>query len=68
MNVLRLSKVLNLKPSNLECLGLSVPGMPNGPSGMELHQHDSNSHDNYKSYEVFFWDDIKEEIFDKVKY
>ena len=55
---------MNLKPSNLEWLGISVPEIPNGPSGMKLH-HDSNLHDDYKSYEVFFWDDIKEEIFDK---
>ena len=58
---------MNLKPSNLEWLGISVPEIPNGPSGMKLH-HDSNLHDDYKSYEVFFWDDIKEEIFDNVKH
>ena len=56
------------KPSNLEWLIISVHGMSNSPSGIELHHHDSNLLYHYKSYEVFFWDDIKEEIFDKVKY
>ena len=59
---------MNLKLSNHEWLGISVPEMPNGPSGMKLHHYDSNLHDDYKNYEVFFWDDIKEEIFDKVKH
>ncbi len=59
---------MNLKPSNLEWLGMSVHGISNCPSGMELHHHDSNLHDHYKSYEVFFWDYLKEEIFDTVKH
>ena len=32
--------------------------MSNGPTGLELHHHDSNSHDHYKNYEVFFFEMI----------
>ena len=58
-------KKLNLKSPTIA--GIAVPGMPHGSPGMEVHNHGSNSHDHYKSYEVFsFGENIKEEIFDKV--
>ena len=32
--------------------GIAVPGMPLGSPGMEMHSHDSHSHD-YENYKVF---------------
>ena len=59
-------KKLNLKSPTIA--GIAVPGMPHGSPGMEVHNHGSHSHDNYKSYEVLsFGEDTKEEIFDTVK-
>ena len=58
-------KKLNLK--SLTIVGIAVPGMPHGSPGMEVYDHGSHSHNQYKSYEVFsFADDNREEIFDKV--
>ena len=58
-------KKLNLKSPTIA--GIAVPGMAHGSPGMEVHNHGSHSHDNYKSYEVYsFGENIQEEIFDKV--
>ena len=58
-------KKLNLKYPTIA--GISVPGMPYGSPGIEVHNHGANSHDHYKSYEVFsFGENIKAEIFDAV--
>ena len=46
--------------------GLAVPGMPHGSPGMEIHSHESHSHD-YESYEVVaFSESGKTKIFDKI--
>ena len=46
--------------------GLAVPGMPHGSPGMEIHIHESHSHD-YESYEVVaFSESGKTKIFDKI--
>ena len=51
-------KKLNLKYPTIA--GISVPGMPYGSPGIEVHNHGANSHDHYKSYEVFsFGENIK---------
>ena len=58
-------KKLNLNSPNIS--GIAVPGMPPGSPGMELHNHESHSHNQKKSYKVFsFGEDIKEEVFDTV--
>ena len=46
--------------------GIAVPGMPLGSPGMEIHSHDSHSHD-YENYKVVsFSKNGKTKIFDKV--
>ena len=46
--------------------GISVPGMPHGSPGMEMHSHDSHSHD-YEIYKVVsFSKNGKTKIFDKI--
>ena len=58
-----INKLLREKP-NLS--GLAVPGMPLGSPGMEMHSHDSHSHD-YENYKVFSFSKTgKTKIFDKI--
>jgi len=46
--------------------GIAVPGMPVGTPGMEMHSHESHSHD-YENYKVFsFTKNGKTKIFDKI--
>ena len=46
--------------------GIAVPGMPLGSPGMEIHSHDSHSHD-YENYKIVsFSKNGKPKIFDKV--
>ena len=46
--------------------GIAVPGMPIGSPGMEMHSHDSHSHD-YENYKlVSFSKTGKKKIFDKI--
>ena len=46
--------------------GIAVPGMPLGSPGMEIHSHDSHSHD-YENYKIVsFSKNGKTKIFDKV--
>ncbi len=46
--------------------GLAVPGMPLGSPGMEMHSHNSHSHD-YENYEVVSFNKIGEtKIFDQI--
>ena len=54
---------LNLK--SLTIAGIAIPAMPYGSPAMEVHNHGSHSHYHYKSYEVFFGDNIKQELFYK---
>ena len=58
-----IKKLLEEKPL---ISGLAVPGMPHGSPGMEIHSHESHSHD-YESYEVVaFSENGKTNIFDKI--
>ena len=58
-----INKLLEEKPL---ISGLAVPGMPHGSPGMEIHSHESHSHD-YESYEVVaFSESEKTKIFDKI--
>ena len=46
--------------------GIAVPGMPLGSPGMEMHSHESHSHD-YENYKVFSLSKTgKTKIFDKI--
>ena len=46
--------------------GIAVPGMPLGSPGMEMHSHDSHSHD-YENYKVVSFSKTgKTKIFDKI--
>ena len=46
--------------------GIAVPGMPLGSPGMEIHSHDSHSHD-YENYKVVSFSKTgKTIIFDKI--
>jgi len=46
--------------------GIAVPGMPLGSQGMEMHSHESHSHD-YENYKVVsFSKNGKTKIFDKI--
>ena len=46
--------------------GIAVPGMPIGSPGMEMHSHQSHSHD-YENYKVVsFSKNGKTKIFDKI--
>ena len=58
-----INKLLKEKPS---ISGIAVPGMPHGSPGMEMHSHESHSH-NYESYEVVsFTNNGNMKIFDKI--
>ena len=58
-----INKLLEEKPL---ISGLAVPGMPHGSPGMEIHSHESHSHD-YESYEVVAFSESGEtKIFDKI--
>ena len=58
-----INKLLEEKPL---ISGLAVPGMPHGSPGMEIHSHESHSHD-YESYEVVaFSESEKTKISDKI--
>ena len=46
--------------------GIAVPGMPIGSPGMEMHSHQSHSHD-YENYKVVSFSKTgKTKIFDKI--
>jgi len=46
--------------------GIAVPGMPIGSPGMEMHSHDSHSHD-YENYKVISFSSTgKAKIFDEI--
>ena len=46
--------------------GIAVPGMPIGSPGMEMHSHESHSHD-YENYKVVSFSKTgKTKIFDKI--
>jgi len=46
--------------------GIAVPGMPHGSPGMEMHSHESHSHD-YENYKVLSSKKAgKTKIFDKI--
>ena len=46
--------------------GIAVPGMPFGSPGMDMHSHESHSHD-YENYKVISFSKIgKTEIFDEI--
>jgi len=46
--------------------GIAVPGMPRGSPGMEMHSHESHSHD-YENYKVVSFSKTgKTKIFDKI--
>ena len=46
--------------------GIAVPGMPLGSPGMEMHSHDTHSHD-YENYKVVSFSKTgKTKIFDKI--
>ena len=58
-----INKLFREKP-NIK--GIAVPGMPLGSPGMEMHSHDSHSHD-YENYKVVsFSKNGKTKIFDKI--
>ena len=58
-----INKLFREKP-NIK--GIAVPGMPLGSPGMEMHSHESHSHD-YENYKVFSFSKTgKTKIFDKI--
>ena len=58
-----ITKLFREKP-NIK--GITVPGMPLGSPGMEIHSHESHSHD-YENYNVVSFSKTGEtKIFDKV--
>ena len=58
-----INKLFREKP-NIK--GIAVPGMPLGSPGMEMHSHDSHSH-NYENYKVVSFNKTGEtKIFDKI--
>ena len=58
-----INKLFREKP-NIK--GIAVPSMPLGSPGMEIHSHDSHSHD-YENYKVVsFSKNGKTKIFDKI--
>ena len=58
-----INKLFREKPS---INGIAVPGMPLGSPGMEMHNHDSHSHD-YENYKVVSFSKTgKTKIFDKI--
>jgi len=60
-----INKLFKEKPS---IRGISVPGMPIGSPGMEIHSHDSHSHD-YNDFKVVSFSKTgKTKIFDKISF
>ena len=58
-----INKLFREKPS---IIGIAVPGMPLGSPGMEIHSHESHSHD-YENYKVVSFSKTgKTKIFDKI--
>ena len=58
-----INKLFSEKPS---IKGIAVPGMPLGSPGMEMHSHESHSHD-YENYKVVSFSKTgKTKIFDKI--
>ena len=58
-----INKLFREKPS---IKGIAVPGMPLGSPGMEIHSHESHSHD-YGNYKVVSFSKTgKTKIFDKI--
>ena len=58
-----IDKLLREKP---DIKGIAVPGMPIGSPGMEMHTHDSHSHD-YENYKVVSFSKTgKTKIFDEI--
>ena len=58
-----INKLFREKP-NIK--GIAVPGMPLGSPGMEMHSHESHSHD-YENYKVVSFSKTgKTKIFDKI--
>jgi len=58
-----INKLLREKPI---IKGIAVPGMPLGSPGMEMHAHNSHSHD-YENYKVVSFSKTgKTKIFDKI--
>ena len=58
-----INKLFKEKP-NID--GIAVPGMPLGSPGMEMHSHESHSHD-YENYKVVSFSKTgKTKIFDKI--
>ena len=58
-----INKLFRVKPI---IKGITVPGMPLGSPGMEMHSHESHSHD-YENYKVFSFNKTGEtKIFDEI--
>ena len=58
-----INKLFSEKPS---IKGIAVPGMPLGSPGMEMHSHESHSHD-YENYKVVSFSKTgKTKIFDEI--
>ena len=58
-----INKLFREKPS---IKGIAVPGMPLGSPGMEMHSHESHSHD-YENYKVVSFSKTgKTKIFDEI--
>ena len=58
-----INKLFRVKPI---IKGITVPGMPLGSPGMEMHSHESHSHD-YENYKVFSFSKTgKTKIFDEI--
>ena len=58
-----INKIFREKPN---ISGIAVPGMPLGSPGMEMHSHESHSHD-YENYKVVSFSKTgKTKIFDKI--
>ena len=58
-----IKKLFKEKPS---IKGIALPGMPPGSPGMEMHSHESHSH-NYEDYNVVsFTKTGKTKIFDRI--
>ena len=57
-----INKLFREKPS---INGIAVPGMPLGSPGMEMHSHDSHSHD-YENFKVVSFSKGETKIFDKI--
>ena len=61
-----IESIKKLFREKLNINGIAVPGMPLGSPGMEIHSHESHSHD-YENYKVVsFSKSGKTKIFDKI--